>query len=218
MPTRQKEKMNILSCMVILFGACIASAGQITINTGESKGMLDNWQQNGVAERLQPATANIVVGDTTAKAMQEMFSVMQLPTLAAGEHIDTASISFKLVSKTANPTANVQVDVFFKNVGTLELSDYGTTAVASMTDFVTQVSVLGVYKWSDSTLASALDGVYSGKTTPSFSHVVFRLRWTGGSFGISDGNATSDSYNFAALANATVANRPTLTLTSGPIQ
>jgi hypothetical protein len=60
--------------------------------------------------------------------------------------------------------------------------------------------------------------VYSGGTTPSLSHVVFRLRWTGGTnFATSDGNSTGDTYSFAALANATVASKPTLNLTTAAI-
>jgi sialate O-acetylesterase len=204
-----------------LFVRLIASRAQsgtstnlITINTGESKGIIDNTPQNGTGDSVLTSTANIAVGDRTSKAVDEMFTVMPLPTLAVGERIDAASISFKLVAKTANTMPDVQVDVFFKNGGAVQLSDYGTAAVASMTNFVTQTSSLGVYAWSDSSLVSAIAGVYSGGTTPSFSNIVFRLRWTGGSYGVSDGNSIADTYSFGGLLNATESSRPTLNLTT----
>jgi hypothetical protein len=213
-----KRMMNVLSCMAVLFGACTASASRITINTGESRVLADNSPQNGTGDSILAISVtalNHAVGDRVSNVMDEMFTVMQLPTLSVGEHIDAASIAFRLVSKTANPMPNLQLDVFFKNGGAVQLSDYATAAVASMTNFVTQASSINkTYAWSDSALASAIDGVYSGGTTPSFSHVVFRLRWTGGSYGVSDGNGAADTYGFAALANATVSSKPTLNLTT----
>ena len=157
------------------------------------------------------------VGDNTNNVELSLVYTVELPVLNAGEQIDTAKMAVyfqRINSSSAGAMPNVQFDLFFKNTGAIETNDYQTAAVASLADFVTPASAGNtIYTWTNEAIAGAFAGVYNNGGVPAFSHAVFRLRCQSINSELLT-NGVIDAYIFVTRENASLQQRPKLTLTT----
>ena len=192
---------------------------RITATVVDDANVRDSKVPDGTGDIIDnPSTTYLQVGDGAYDVLRAGIFVVELPTLPAGEQFDDIEWKCNL-SSISSPNAslmpNLQVDVFFKNSGSVELSDYSTTAVASLPDYMTPASVAGYYSWFDSALVSAVATVYSGSTTPSSQYAVFRVRWPGDP-AAPISNGMNDYYVLSSTEAGSPTPGPAVTITTIP--
>lgn len=207
-------KKTVSSLAVFLMFVNLGQAGVITVNPIDDARVADTSPQDGVGDFVANATTTpLTVGDAANNALSCASFVMELPTLNTGETFNDAEMMFTLAGIDGGSSmSNLQVDVFFKNTGAVEVSDYSAAATASLQDFMTSTSPSAAYTWTNADLVGALNTVYGGETTPSSAYAVFRLKWQGTS--ASDGNNTIDTYKIYSNEAPNELVRPKLTLTT----
>ena len=211
-----KDKNIATRMVVMILVGCVGmiQAEVIEIGASDDSSLADNYLQDGTADLvLYDWANNMAVGDLPDNRQSAAVAVYALPILNAGEMIGAATWDAHLYEN-LGVVSNADVEVFFKDTAAVELSDYNTSGVASLADFVTSSSVVGTYEWSNSDLVNALNSVYSGGATPSSQYVVFRIKMQGDN--VSNGDGVKDKYSFYTKEFSIPGNRPTLTLTTVP--
>ncbi|MFA5689819.1 MAG: hypothetical protein WC959_11875 [Kiritimatiellales bacterium] len=207
-------KQGIILAIAAFITAGSLAAKDIRINSFAHARLADLAPQDGRAEGkpLDTEAMHVNIGDNEANNLSAAAFIMELPDLPEKAALLNAEMAWRLHAVNGRPP-NVQLDVFFKNTGSITAADYATPAVFTANRVMTAETPPGFVRVSNDDMLSVLQKNYSS-STPEFKFIVFRLRWTGGEkFPLSDKNGHRDDYTVITQNHGNRAWRPELKLT-----
>ncbi|MFA5689120.1 MAG: PEP-CTERM sorting domain-containing protein [Kiritimatiellales bacterium] len=194
----------------ILAAAFVVASVQAALIYPSDDARFSDYGGTGTADNLDATKNNIQVTDgPNNKNLFAGAFIFELPALTADEIVSFASVQWFLRGVVGTPVSNVRIDVFFKNNGTVELSDYSATANFSVEQFLTpeNAETNGKYQLSNEQLVEAINEAYEN----GMSHIVFRAQVDG-----YDNTTPASGYNFATKESDNQGMWPVLTIETIP--